>query len=105
MIGQYGIRTNFECEDSCEPKHFIFQPLSSMVEVPTGISVLTSKKSPPDRPADDVDVGCFSGTDLRIAWLWHESTSLLLYIKLLTVNIRIFRARCNHSSSILFWVS
>ena len=50
----------------------------------------SSEKTPPDRPADDVDVGCFSGTDLRIAWLWHESTSLQLYIYLLLINILFF---------------
>ena len=83
----------------------IFQPLSSIVKALTRIFVITAEKTPPDRSTDDVDAGCFSGTDLHITWFWHESTSLLLYIKLLTVNIRIFRARCNHSSSILFWVS
>ena len=47
-----------------------------MVEVLTGIFVLTAEKTSSDSSANYMDVGCFPITDLCIPWLWHVCTSL-----------------------------
>ena len=62
-----------------------------MVEVLTGIFVLTAEKTSSDSSANYMDVGCFPITDLCIPWLWHVGTSLtalllLLITMLLTEN-------------------
>ena len=61
----------FQCEDTGESEHFIFQPLAPVIEVLAGIIVLTTEKTSSDGSTDHVDVACFSGTDLCIPWFWH----------------------------------
>ena len=47
-----------------------------MVDVFTGIFVITAEKTSSDGSANYMDVGCFPITDLCIPWLGHVCTSL-----------------------------
>ena len=68
VIGQYRIRANIQREHTRKAEHYIFQPLPSMIEVFTGILVLSAEKTSSNGSADDMDVGCFPGTDLSRAY-------------------------------------